>query len=272
MAENPENDNKENNVLIEFLTEDLKETGEYLRETDRKLSFLIQIYTGAFVVISTLSANKIIDPKALLGSSGLALIFIFIIFTLWLYVYALKSKETKAVYIHRMNFVRREVHYYLQTKYYDLTGYWTSPELSNSQRKTIAVTPSQSEKTKPKRVGLDDLYPIALRWILILLGVILVIIFSYIIHATFTLGFLKSTRFPPLIVISILVPVIIWLISGILKKNSEKNINDQIKAYQNSSLKRDQENQAGEVNQKNTNLNTQFKRSNRIKKQTPAHD
>jgi len=40
------NDNSNNK--FEFLTDDFKETGEHLRDTDRKLSVLIQIYTVSF--------------------------------------------------------------------------------------------------------------------------------------------------------------------------------------------------------------------------------
>lgn len=271
MTENSQT-SKEINNLIEFLIEDLKETGELLRETDRKLSFLIQIYTGAFVLIATLSVNKIIDLNALLGISGLALIIIFIFFTRWLFEFSLKSKETKAIYIHRMNFLRREMHYFLQTKHYDLIGYWTSPELSALQSKTLTSLPPVKEANKPKRVGLDDLYPIALRWILLLLGFVLVFIFSNIIKASVTLVFIRGSQFIPWLVIVILVPTIIWLYTDFLGKENDKSIDKQIKSYKNSSIKREQENKLKEESQKTTDIVSQPKPSRRIKKQASYND
>ena len=147
MSENPESGNKENSILVEFLVEDLKETGEHLRDTDRKLSLLIQIYAGSFVLVATLSVNGIIKIEEFIGVPGFALSVFLFLFTWWLFVYSLRSKELKVIYIRRMNFLRREMHILLRTKHKELPGFWTDV----------------GDYIKTNKVGLDDLYPSALR-------------------------------------------------------------------------------------------------------------
>jgi hypothetical protein len=163
-----QNDN-ERSQMIEFLTEDLKETGELLRDTDRKLSTLIQIYAGAFVLVGTLATNGLIDGNALFNGLGIQILVVLVfLFTFWLYYYALKSKETKQAYMLRMNFLRREMHYYLRTRRPDLAGYWTASRFAKPKDISEA-TPPKSARRKPGRVGLDDLYPKALNGTLVIL-------------------------------------------------------------------------------------------------------
>lgn len=261
MAEKSQNNNKEFDRLIEFLIEDLKETGAHLRDTDRKLSLLIQVYTGAFVLIASLSANDIIAPENYLGVPGLVLIVFFIFFTWWLFVYTLRSKETKSVYIRRMNFLRREMHYYLKHDHKDLPGYWTDSKLTNVTEQMLKNIPSISKGIKPKRVGLDDLYPIALQGILVLLSLAFAFVLSANIPEKFTTNLGKWSPFLPYI---ISLPIIIFILLYTIKqsKNNQKSIEYQIKTYTLSSE---------ELDQINTLKKQQPKAHRAMKKQASNH-
>jgi hypothetical protein len=151
---------------VDFLTEDLKETGEHLRDTDRKISFLVQLYAGSFGLITALVGLIVvlidkgvikIDPSNpdswKINEFTVPLLFlttIYLALTHWLLVYTLKGRETKQTYINRMNFLRREIHYNLQTSHSDLPGFWTGA--SNIKWK----------------IGLDELYPQALSVMILL--------------------------------------------------------------------------------------------------------
>jgi len=235
---------KEEGSLTEFLIEDLKETGEYLRDTDRKLSFLIQIYTGAIVLIATLSVNDVINKTDFLGVPGLIILLTFIFFTQWLFIYSLKSKETKSIYIHRMNFLRREMHYFLQNKNKDLPGYWTSSELTSITKQLLSNEATDKDK-KPKRVGLDDLYPNALRGVLVLLSIAFAFVFSKLMYEIDKLNLKANIAFPFFMTfVFFVITIIIWLYTRKLVKDNENSIKYQIEIYKVSSEQKDQKEQS----------------------------
>lgn len=229
---------KESNRLVEFLIEDLKETGEHLRDTDRKLSFLIQIYTGAFVLIASLSVNGVFNAPNLLDYPGLILIMFFVFFTWWLFIYALRSKETKAIYIRRMNFLRREMHYYLQSKHKDLPGYWTDTQLTKLTKQMLSSVSSPAGARKLKRVGLDDLYPIALQGILVLLSFAFAFVLATKISKQFTPNLDIWSSY---LVAYVFFPVVIPIIWITIKQNKDSNasIQYQIETYKLSSEEND---------------------------------
>jgi hypothetical protein len=234
-------DDSQNNIgserLVEFLTEDLKETGEYLRETDRKLSFLIQAYTGAFLLIATLSVNNIITRQELRSETGLVLVLIFIFFTGWLYVFSLRCKETKQMYIHRMNFLRREMHYFLSNKNYDLAGYWTTVDRDEPKAESEAGS-HPSRKTKPRRVGLDDLYPNALRYLLFILCAALAYIATRIAEKYSVIGAEPRPQFLLFLTGSLISIVIVSRFTRALEEENEQRIEHHKEIYTPCSEKR----------------------------------
>jgi len=162
--------------LIDFLTEDLKETGEHLRDTDRKTHLTIQISGGAFVLLVTILAGllqqNVIDLRILIGVPGLVALGMIAPATWWLFLYTLKSKETKQVYIHRMNFLRRMIHQYIGTPQCELTGYWTASQVRTGEATAPQEGLGLSSKS-PRRIGLDDLYPMALQVLFVAVAALL---------------------------------------------------------------------------------------------------
>jgi hypothetical protein len=161
--------NSENNLLkrVDFLTEDLKETGEHLRDTDRKITFLVQLYAGSFGIITAIIGLLVVlIDKGIINLSSLKLedltlylmliITFYVSLTFWLLEYTLKGRETKQTYINRMNFLRREIHYNLRTSNSDLPGFWTGVGKNN------------------KKIGMDDLYPFALTILIIVCNVLFI--------------------------------------------------------------------------------------------------
>jgi hypothetical protein len=222
MSENLDSGNKENNILIEFLVEDLKETGEHLRDTDRKLSLLIQIYAGAFVLIATLSVNGIIKIEEFVGVPGFALSVFLFFFTWWLFVYSLKSKELKVIYIRRMNFLRREMHILLKTKHKELPGFWTDV----------------GDYVKTNKVGLDDLYPLALRWIIALFGVLSVYILDQVLCKY---SLIRPLNVYYLIGVCFFVIVVVAVFTWIQTNKADESIKRKVESFKVSSEKQGDE-------------------------------
>src|SRR3990172_5501421 len=163
--------------LVDLLIHDLKETGEHLRDTDRKVSFVIQLYGGGFLLLATLAVGAwesgIGQATALISVPGLVLLALIFLFTFWLFHFTLKTRSLKKEYISRMNFLRAEAHYFLKNPSLELAGYWT-------------VTKSG------RGVGLDDLSPHGLRVVMLLVA-----LFSSYVVSSLAFPACLASRYAP---------------------------------------------------------------------------
>jgi hypothetical protein len=162
-----------NERLIEFLSEDFRDTASHLRDTDRKIEFTFQLYAGAFSLISSLVISFL---AFVLGNvnwnaknniyivEGVLFLLIFIwLFTWWAFEYSIKGTKMKALYINRMNFLRNEIYKHLGVK---MTSNPTFLYISK-------FLPSDSLR----KVGMLDMFPLGLRYVMILLPIPAFILF-----------------------------------------------------------------------------------------------
>lgn len=113
-----EKDNEKHEVAISFMVEDLKDTSEHLRATDKKTEFLFQLFFGGSVAL--VSAGLVFIQKLLEkdGTKGIAFILItsFLILLLglsvWVFELVVRGYSEKIVYVNRMNFLRKKIYSY----------------------------------------------------------------------------------------------------------------------------------------------------------------
>ena len=158
--------------LVRFLSEDLGHTNELLNLTDQKVALLIRLVSGLFVVIVTTIlalmelGTHVFDTSLPLSWPGLIGYVVFGAFAWWLLLYSFRTIEMKQLYIFRMNFLRREIHYLLGTKNSSLIGYWTADKTENRDRDELTDTGQDEINAEAKdaaeerqKIGLDNLYP-----------------------------------------------------------------------------------------------------------------
>lgn len=161
-------------ALVEALTQDLRETGEHLRATDRKVYLVVQLYGGFVVILATLVAALLqsdVKLDFLAELPGLAPLLLLMFLSWWVFYFTLRSRELKKTYINRMNFVRREIQIALNNERSAQGGYWTQPVGKDRV--------SRAQETKMPRlpqVGLDDLYPLGLAILILVLSVPMILL------------------------------------------------------------------------------------------------
>jgi|GEM_PF-3916037 len=228
------NGNNKTELTINFLTEDLKDTAEHLRETDRKLYVSIQLYSGAFVFVSSLILDDFINIENFHSPFGLGLLIILFFFTFWTFWYSLKINLTKKIFLNRMNFLRREIHKTLRTRNSELLGYWTGK--INSQKKEDTESAggkiNKTEPQSPIHVGLDDLYPIALQGALVFVMLGIAIIFYEINYEKLRSNFYFLCYSLSL---SLIIFFTILVIMKVMKNNIQHEIIDNQDKYAKSS-------------------------------------
>ena len=121
--------------LTEFLIEDFKDTSAKLESTDKKVQFMVQIYTALVTAIITaslyflanyfnninLSANNFNNILVILNNNSVlktdsiifpifGIILIFLLgFSICVYYYSLRGNYIHAIYLNRMNFLRNAI-------------------------------------------------------------------------------------------------------------------------------------------------------------------
>lgn len=167
-------------MLVEFLTEDFRDTAMHLRDTDRKIEFTFQLYAGAFSLLSSIFISFLAFA---LGSQNWkaeynfyvmqAILFILIfiwLFTFWAFSYSIKGTRMKALYLNRMNFLRNEIYKCLGK------GMEKNPAFFYVKE----YLPSGSLQ----KVGMVDMFPLAYRYAMILLPAPIFIILYNILGAS----------------------------------------------------------------------------------------
>jgi len=153
-------------AVVDFLIEDFKDTSEQLRETDKKIEFLFQLYGG----IATFLVSVIVAlVSTALGSSqenalmiiqmapqiSLALIIVVFGVTWWLFEYMLRGLMMKSLYVNRMNFLRREI--------YRRIGETVE------NRAVFLYVGKVLPDNSIKKVRMSEMFLLALRWLIIFL-------------------------------------------------------------------------------------------------------
>jgi hypothetical protein len=204
--------------LIEFLSEDFRDTALHLRDTDRKIEFTFQLYAGAFSLLSSIvisffafalgSQNWRTEYNTYIMGSVLFLLIFIWFFTWWSFAYSIKGTKMKALYLNRMNFLRNEIYKHLGV---DMTN---SPAFLYASK----FLPSESLQ----KVGMVDMFPLGLRYVMIILP-IPIFILLYNLLKSFGAAFHWTTMFIPLIIIIIgvgLYTKIVWV--KIVKDTQDK--------------------------------------------------
>jgi len=151
--------------LVEFLSEDFRDTASHLRDTDRKIEFTFQLYAGAFSLLSSIVLSFL--AFTLGGESWkveyniyvmviILILSIFVwFFTLWAFIYSIKGTKMKALYMNRMNFLRNEIYKHLGVIVANSSTFLWADKL----------LPSDALR----KVGMVDMFPLAFRYVLIFL-------------------------------------------------------------------------------------------------------
>ena len=116
---------KSETSLTEFLIEDFKDTSAKLESTDKKVQFIVQIYTALVTAIISASifflashfskiVNFLKNNDGLKTNNIFFLIFCIILlflfgFAVCVYYYSLKGNYIHAIYLNRMNFLRNVI-------------------------------------------------------------------------------------------------------------------------------------------------------------------
>jgi len=182
--------------LIEFLSEDFRDTALHMRDTDRKIEFTFQLYAGAFSLLSSITISFLAFA---LGSQNwkaeyntyvmVSLLFLLVFiwfFTWWAFAYSVKGTKMKALYLNRMNFLRNEIYKHLGVK------------MKNSPAFLYASKFLPSESLQ--KVGMVDMFPLGLRYAMIFLPVPIFILL-YNLLKSFGVSFHWLTIFVPLVII-----------------------------------------------------------------------
>jgi hypothetical protein len=181
--------------LIEFLSEDFRDTALHLRDTDRKIEFTFQLYAGAFSLLSSIVISFLAfvigsqnwkDEYNIYVMESILFLLIFIwLFTWWAFSYSIKGTKMKVLYINRMNFLRNEIYKHLGVK---MTN---SPAFLYISK----FLPSESLQ----KVGMLDMFPLGLRYALILLPIPIFIVL-YNLLRSFGVSFHWAIILVPIVV------------------------------------------------------------------------
>lgn len=160
--------------LVEFLIADFNDTSEHLKVTGRKIEFTFQLYAGLLSLLITLVVSLLtiapaaivdilykLDSRILYGITSAILALIAAV-TWWVFEFTLRGSKMNSLYINRMNFLRCTIYQSLGKKTIKLDGF--------------AYVSQLLPKTKAVKVGMTDLFPLALQCI-----------FSYFIFPFFSL-------------------------------------------------------------------------------------
>ncbi len=210
--------------IKEFLLIDFKETNEHLRETDRKLASLMQVFSGAFAISITLAFSLPNKENSFLDfyQIKIALLIIVEMLAFFLYLYTLRCKITKKVYLIRCNFIRRELHKLYKNPQMDLPGYWTSTNRTQEIEEKISKIKNDNSSLKNsnlEKIGLDDLYPIGLVFIMVVIILIIPILIFFECNGLVPLNHFMNSAF-------IVTIILYFVICGCIKlmKNTNKLI------------------------------------------------
>jgi hypothetical protein len=186
--------------LVEFLTEDFRDTAMHLRDTDRKIEFTFQLYAGALSLLSSIvitflafgfgSQNWKVEYNFYVMQAILFLLTFIWLFTFWAFSYSIKGTRMKALYLNRMNFLRNEIYKCLGKEMEKNPAFFYVKE----------YLPSGSLQ----KVGMVDMFPLAYRFALILLPVPIFIILYYILKAS-GVHIHWATMFIPMVLIIVVV-------------------------------------------------------------------
>ncbi|RMD67620.1 hypothetical protein D6817_01070 [Candidatus Pacearchaeota archaeon] len=166
-------------AVVDFLIEDFKDTSSHLKETDKKIEFLFQLYGGTATFLVSIIVGL---TSAALGSSrenaaiiiriaphiSLALIIVVFGISWWLFEYMLRGLMMKTLYINRMNFLRREI--------YKRIG-----ETVDKRAVFLYVGKVLPDNTI-KKVGMGEMFVLALRWLIILLWFAFSVLLLAVLH------------------------------------------------------------------------------------------
>ena len=145
--------------IVEFLIADFSDTSEHLQVTGRKIEFTFQLYAGFLSLLITLAISLLTINPNVVGDilvnlrifygivSGILIILGAL--TWWVFEFSLRGSKMNGLYINRMNYLRSKIYQALGEKTYELDGF--------------AYVSQLLPKTKASKVGMTDLFPLALQ-------------------------------------------------------------------------------------------------------------
>jgi hypothetical protein len=203
--------------LIEFISEDFRDTSSHLKDTDHKIEFTFQLYAGAFSLLSSIvitflaiglsSQNWKVEYNNYVMQAVLFLLIFIWFFTWWAFMYSIKGTKMKALYLNRMNFLRHEIYKHLEV---ETTN---SPEFLYVKK----FLPSESLQ----KVGMLDMFPLGLRYVMILLPIPIFIIL-YNLMKSFGVTFHWTTIFIPFIIVVMIAKYTRTVWARIVKDTQDK--------------------------------------------------
>lgn len=149
--------------FVEFLIADFNDTSGHLKITGRKIEFTFQLYAGLLSLLITLVVSLLtiapetiigifskLGPRILYGITSAILVLVAAV-TWWVFEFTLRGSKMNSLYINRMNFLRCTIYQSLGKKTNKLDGF--------------AYVSQLLPKTKAVKVGMTDLFPLALQCI-----------------------------------------------------------------------------------------------------------
>ncbi len=210
----------QNEKLIKFLSVDFRDTSDHLRDTDRKVEFTFQLYAGALSLLVSLlisflafSLGNQSIVNSMLSNTNPVLLFTLIIlflielFSWWVFEYSLKGNQNHILHLNRMNFLRKEIYNYVGARVTDSPNFMYTKEIPPSER-----------------VGMVDMIPVALQWIM----VILLFPFVAISYSLIKPIFVSGAILPIVIFIYVVLSTVIYLATRERRKTINKESKTKI--------------------------------------------
>ncbi len=186
--------------IIDFLIEDFKDTSAKLESTDKKIQFIVQIYTALVAAILSASlfflANQfskiedILNSKDVIQTNNIIfpIFFITVIFLIGfascVYFYNVRGNYTHRLYISRMNFLRRVILEINEVSTDKIENFFYANKLAT-------------------KVGMGTILNFFILFTIILYIYVLLIILSYFLLNTISFKdlYIYILSFPPIIIL-----------------------------------------------------------------------